>query len=183
MAELPPHSRISLRIDGNGMTLIIPRSTGSAGDFPAATWAVIAIFAFLAVTLMAQGLLSGYHMWTGTGLLCLVIAAWQWIALAGRPGGKSGQTKLQIAPNLLIKITGPVKAPQRQQWGRSTIADVRVDPEGESAEPALNLHFSDGKPPVCILSGNEPEELNWIAEQIRLRWGLSPSDSVASAGS
>ena len=183
MAELPAHSRISLRIDGNGMTLTIPRATDSSGDFPAGSWAVTAIFAFLTVTLVAQGILTGNHLWTGAGFVCFVIAAWQWRAMGGGRARHSGQTKLQITQNQLAKITGPLKAPQRQQWARSAIADIRVEAESDSAPPGLSLHFSDGKPAVRILSGGDPEELNWIAEQIRIRWGMAASGSVAPAGS
>jgi len=108
---------------------------------------------------------------------------WQMLALRGLPGGKSGQTKLQITPDQLAKITGPANAPQRQQWPRSAVADVRVDPESDSKPPSLSLHFNDGKPPVCILSGPDPAELNWIAEEIHIKWGMASTDSVAPAGS
>jgi len=46
----------------------------------------------------------------------------------------------------------------------------------------LTLHFSDGKPPVCILTGLDPAELNWIAEEIHIKWGLPSTDPVAPAG-
>jgi hypothetical protein len=179
MAELPPHSRISLRIDGSGMTIIIPKAADSSGG---GSWAAAAAFAFLTVTFMAQGLLSGNLLWTGAGFFCLLLTGWQMLALRGLPGGKSGQTKLQITPDQLAKITGPANAPQRQQWPRSAVTDVRVDPESDSKPPSLTLHFSDGKPPVCILTGLDPAELNWIAEEIHIKWGLPSTDPVAPAG-
>ena len=174
MAELPPHSRISLRIDGNGVTITIPKAADSSAG---GSWTAAAAFAFLTVTFMTQGLLSGNLLWTGAGFFCLLLTGWQMIALRGLPGGKSGQTKLQITPDQLAKITGPANAPQRQQWPRSAVTDVRVDPESDSKPSGLSLHFTDGKPPVCILSGFDPDELNWIAEQIHQKWGMAGSES------
>jgi hypothetical protein len=63
------------------------------------------------------------------------------------------------------------------------VSDIRVDPESDTTPPGLSLYFSDGKPPVCILSGIDPAELNWIAEEVHIKWGLSANDSVAPAGS
>jgi hypothetical protein len=162
------------------MTITIPKAAGSTSG---GSWAATAALAFLTVTCIAQGILSGNHLWTGAGLVCLLLTGWQLAALRGLPGGTSGQTKLQITPDQLAKITGPANAPQRQQWPRSAVADIRVDPESDSKPPGLSLHFGDGKPPVCILSGPDPDELNWIAEQIHLKWGLASNDSVAPAGS
>jgi hypothetical protein len=180
MAELPPHSRISLRIDGNGMTITVPKADGSS---PGGSWAATAAFAFLTVTFIAQGLLSGDLLWTGAGIICFLLTGWQIMILRGLPAGKSGQTKLQITPDQLAKITGPANAPQRQQWPRSAVTNIRVDPESDSKPAGLSLHFSDGKPPVCILSGPDPAELNWIAEEIHIKWGLPANDSAAPAAS
>jgi hypothetical protein len=180
MAELPTHSRISLRIERNGVTITIPKAAGSSSG---GSWAAAAAFAFLTVTFIAQGILSGNLLWAGAGFFCLLIAGWQMAALGALPTGKSGQTKLQITPDQLAKITGPDKAPQRQQWPRSAVTDIRVDPESDSKPPGLSLHFNDGKPPVCILSGIDPAELNWIAEEIHIKWGMASTDSAAPAGS
>ncbi|MGA2441233.1 MAG: hypothetical protein ABSH08_09745 [Tepidisphaeraceae bacterium] len=162
------------------MTITIPKAAGSS---PGVSWAAAAAFSFLTVTFIAQGILSGNLLWTGAGFFCFLITGWQMLALRGLPTGKSGQTKLQITPDQLAKITGPANAPQRQQWPRSAVTDIRVDPESDSTPPGLSLVFNDGKPPVCILSGADPAELNWIAEEIHLKWGMASTDSVASAGS
>jgi len=162
------------------MTITIPKPAGSSSG---GSWAAAAAFAFLTVTFMSQGLLSGNMLWCAAGFFCLFLTGWQMIALRGLPAGKSGHTKLQITPDQLAKITGPANAPQRQQWARSAVTDIRVDPESDSKPPSLSLHFSDGKPPVCILSGLDPAELNWIAEEIHIKWGLTSTDSAAPAAS
>ena len=111
MAELPPHSQISLRIDGNAMTITIPSAAGpSRGllggrqSLRGGNWAAAAAFAFLAVTFIAQGILSGKPAWTGAGLVCFLVTAWQMVALRGLP---AGHVKLQISPDQLTRITGP----------------------------------------------------------------------------
>jgi len=69
------------------MTIIIPKAADSSGG---GSWAAAAAFAFLTVTFMAQGLLSGNLLWTGAGFFCLLLTGWQMLALRGLPGGKSG---------------------------------------------------------------------------------------------
>lgn len=168
MVELPPQSRISLRLDREGMTIVIPKSSGKTKG----SWGLAAGAAFLTVTFIAQGLLSGNHAWTGAGLLCFIVTAWQFILLRGSPG-MEGQTKLQVTGDRLAKIVGPEDAPQRQNWQRSAIAELRVETESGSNRAGLCMHFKDEQPPAWLLSDGDSRELDWIAEQIRTRWGMA----------
>jgi hypothetical protein len=172
MLELPPHSRISLRIDGGATTITIPKASGPLRGCLGGSWAAVSAFAFLAVTFTAQGVLSGNPRWTVAGLFCALLAAWQMVALHGLP---AGHVRLEISPDQISRITGHDKSPQRQQWPRSAISGIRVDSNSNPA--ALSLHFNNRQPPACILSGNDPAELNWIAEQIRKKWGMTGTDS------
>jgi hypothetical protein len=51
------------------------------------------------------------------------------------------------------------------------VTDVRV--EQKPTEPmAIYIYFNDGQPVYRLLAGFDPSELQWIAEQIRLKWQM-----------
>jgi hypothetical protein len=176
MVELPPQSRISLRMDREGMTITIPKSSGK----PRGSWGLVAIAAFLAVAFIAQGVLSGNHGWTGAGLLCFIVAAWQFMLLRGMPGN-DGQTKLQITGEWLARIVGTDDAPQRLDWQRSSVSEVRVETDTESNRAGVCARFNNKQPPVWLVFDGDLQELEWIAEQIRIKWAMGQQRSPAVA--
>jgi hypothetical protein len=159
--ELPPQSRISSRIDGGEMTILIPRSARAAGCVPGS---LSVAFAFLAVTFTAQGLLMRNALWSFGGLLFFLLAGWQLLARFGPSLKNPSQIQLQISPEVLKMTTGSAETPVSRQWPRSTISEIRAEP------PKLNLYLIGRDAPVCLLSDLDPAELNWIAEQIRVKW-------------
>jgi hypothetical protein len=163
LTELPPQSRISSRIDGSEMTILIPRSARIAGGW-IPTGLMIA-FGFLAVTCTAQGVLTQNPRWFIAGLFFFVLAGWQLLAHLGPMLKTPSQIKLQITQEFLTATIGSAEAQTSRHWPRSTISSIRAEP------PKLNIYLTSRDTPVCILSDLEPAELLWIAEQIRVRWG------------
>jgi hypothetical protein len=173
MVELPPQSRISLRIDREGTTITIPKSSGK----PRGSWGVAAGAAFLTVTLVAQGVLSGNHAWTGAGLLCFIVAAWQFMLRRGMPGNDAN-TRLQISGERLARIMGPENAQQRQDWQRASVSEVRVETDAQTNQLGLSMHFNKNQPPVWLVQDGDMQELEWIAEQIRIKWGMAQGSAA-----
>jgi hypothetical protein len=171
MADLPPQSRISCRIDGQVLSITLPRSSARVGCM-GGNWAAAAVFAFLAVSCTAQGILGGNLLWTAAGFFFFLIAGWQLLALRGGIFHAPESTKLEIGPDSLVKIGGPTDAPQRVQWPRSAITDIRVEPRSSSGSACLNLHLNDAPQVVCLLSSSDADEMHWIAEQIRRKWKM-----------
>lgn len=176
MQKLPPQSRISSRIVGSDTTILIPGNYGSSRGCIAGSFSAAAVFAFLTVTFIAQGMLSKNLLWTGGGLFFFLLTGWQLLALHVLPRANSSRIQLEITPELLARITGPADAPQRRQWLRSAVADIRVEQE-PAAPPELRIHFNDGQPAFCLLSGLDPDELWWMAEQIRLKWKMAGGET------
>jgi hypothetical protein len=162
LPELPPQSRISSRIDGNEMTILIPRSAPVSGGW--IPRGLVVAFAFLAVTFTAQGLLTRNPLWSIGGLLFFLLTGWQIVARFGPALKTPSQIKLQISAEVLTVTTGPAEAPMSRHWTRSAISSIRAEP------PVLNIYLAGRDTPVCLLSNLEPAELDWIAEQIRVKW-------------
>jgi hypothetical protein len=161
--ELPPQSRISSRIDGSEMTILIPRSARTARGWVPGGLAIA--FAFLAVTFTAQGLLTRNPLWSIGGLLFFLLTGWQILARFGPALKTPSQIKLQISPEILTATTGSSEAPMSRHWPRSAISSIRAEP------PMLNIYLTGRDTPVCLLSDLDPAELVWIADQIRVKWG------------
>ncbi|HEX4056449.1 MAG TPA: hypothetical protein VHX86_19480 [Tepidisphaeraceae bacterium] len=170
MQELPPQSRISSRIEGGNTTLLIPGNSASSRGCIAGSFSAAAVFGFLTVVCMAQGIFSKNLLWTGGGFFFFILTAWQLLALRILPRTSSTHTQLEITPELLSETTGLANAQRRRQWLRATVADICV--EQQSGVPELRVRFNDGQDTVCILSGLDPDELRWVAEQIRLKWKM-----------
>jgi len=150
MTDLPADSRITSRTDGPNLIITIPlrRKSGCA------SWGGVASFAFLTIVCMTQGLLARRVGWTAAGLAFLVIAAWQWAMLA-----RWGTVVIEITPDSMTLLqSGAAWAPTR--WDRANVPHVRVEAGG--------LRVAGG----IILHGHDPEELEWLADQIRHRWGM-----------
>jgi hypothetical protein len=162
--ELPPQSRITSRVEGSEMTILIPRTARTLGGWVPKGLSVT--FAFLAVTFTAQGLITRNPRWSIGGLLFFLLAGWQLLARFGPALKTPGQIKLQITPEFLTTTIGSAEAPTSRHWPRSTISGVRAEP------PTLNIYLTSRDTPVCVLSDLEPAELLWIAEQIRITWGI-----------
>jgi len=162
--ELPPQSRISSRINGSEMTILIPRSIrGSGGCVPGS---LAVAFAFLGVTFTAQGLLTRNPLWSIGGLLFFLLTGWQLLARFGPSLKTPRQISLKITPETLTALTGSPESPMSRHWPRSTIIRIRAEP------PKLNLYLIGRDTPVCLLSDLDPAELEWIADQIRVKWAL-----------
>ncbi len=167
MVELPPQSRISLRVDREGMTIVIPKPMGKSKG----SWGLAAIAAFLTVSFIVQGLLSGNQAWTGVGLLCFIVTAWQLMALRGL-AARDDQTKLQVTGEHLVRFAGPADSPQRTDWQRAKVSELKVEKESESNRTGLRMHFKDKQAPAWLVMDGDSQELDWVAEQIRKRWGM-----------
>jgi hypothetical protein len=160
-APLPAQSRISSRSEGNELIITIPRgSAASGGCLPTG---FTAAFAFLGVTFTAQGLLTRKPAWSFFGLLFFVLAGLQLIFRFSRGMKSAGSTTLRITPELLT-----MTAATRRQWPRSTITAVKADP------PSLHLYISGQLAPEMILSDLDPDELQWIADQLNRKWNFAP---------
>jgi hypothetical protein len=92
--------------------------------------------------------------------------------------GNSGEIQLRIGAEGLSWMTGPAEAVQRRDWKRSAVADIRLEESGKMVE--LRMYLKEGKEPVCLLSGIDREELEWIGEQVRHKWKMSGSDQSGS---
>jgi len=165
MAELPAESRISCRIEGDDTVLRIPKLAGASRGCFGGSWSVAAAFGFLAVTFAAQGILSKNLGWTFAGFGCFLAAGWQLLALRGLPQN-SQEIEIRVGPESLSRVMQTI----RRDWARSAVADLCI--EGNSKLIELRLHLKDGKDSVCLLSGIDREELEWIREQIRLKWKM-----------
>jgi hypothetical protein len=161
--ELPPQSRISSRVDGSEISILIPRSTGASGG--CVPGSLVVAFAFLAVTFTAQGLLTRNPLWSIGGLVFFLLTGWQILARFGPALKTPSQIKLQISPEALTVTTGSAEKPMSRRWTRSAISSIRAEP------PMLNIYLTGRDTPVCLLSDLDPAELEWIADQIRAKWG------------
>jgi hypothetical protein len=149
MTDLPAQSRITSRTDGSTLIITIPlRRRGGC-----ASWGGVAAFAFLAIVCMTQGMLARRLGWTAVGLVFLVIAAWQWAMLA-----RWGTVVIEISPESMTLIQSGTAG--RSRWDRANVPRVRADTGG------LRLAAS------IILPGHDPDELEWLADQIRRKWGM-----------
>src|ERR1700689_2438188 len=128
MPELPPQSRVTSRIDGEILSITIPRSPARVGCI-GGSWSAAAVFGFLAVCCGTQGLLRGHILWTAAGFSFFLIAAWQILALRGGFLHGFGAIKLEIGPESLAKISGPAETPLRRSWPRATITGIQVEPK------------------------------------------------------
>jgi hypothetical protein len=149
------------------MTIVIPKPIGKSKG----SWGLAAIASFLAVSFIVQGLLSGNHAWTGVGLLCFIVAVWQLMSLRGLRGPDE-QTKLQVTAEHLVRFAGPADRPQRTDWQRSSVSELKVEKETESNRTGLRMHFKDKQAPAWVVIDADSQELDWVAEQIRKRWGM-----------
>jgi hypothetical protein len=159
LPELPPQSRISSRVDGNDLIIVIPKSARAPLHFGLTAGA-----AFLAVTFTAQGLLAHSSAWSVAGFFFLLAAALLLAVDFARSLRNPRESTLQITTDGLTLLTGPTDSAARRSWPRSSIASICAEP------PTLNLYFSNPQPPICLLKGLDNAELNWIANQIRIRW-------------
>ena len=168
MPDLPPQSRINSKIEGNELVLTIPHPTPASRGCLAESWGAAAAFAFLAITFIAQGLLSKEIAWSIASLLCALIALIQLPTLRAIRSPSTAHAILRIAPDRITRITGPAQSPIRTEWTRQAISKLTV------SAPNLHLHTQFAPSPVCILSTPDPAELEWIAHQIRLKWKMNP---------
>ncbi|HEY1922291.1 MAG TPA: hypothetical protein VGG44_05960 [Tepidisphaeraceae bacterium] len=168
MPELPPQSRITSRIDGEILSISIPRSSTRLGCI-GESWSLAAVFGFLTICSFAQGVFGGNPAWTAAGFFFFLITGWQLLALRGGLLRPPGITKIEISPESLSKLSGSANAPHRRSWPRSVIVDVRVEPKSDSGPASLNLHVQGESNAVSLFSCDDPEELEWIADQIRRR--------------
>jgi len=146
------------------MIILIPKSArSSSGHIP---MGLSVAFAFLAITFTAQGLFTRNPLWTLGGLLFSLLTGWQLLSRFGPSLKTPSQIKLQITPEVLTVISGPPDAPMRRHWPRAAISRIRSEP------PMLNVYLKNRDAPVRLLSGLEPAELDWIADQIRIKWGI-----------
>jgi len=160
-APLPAQSRISSRSEGNELIITIPR--GAAASRGCVPTGFTVAFAFLGVTFIAQGLLSRKPAWSSFGLLFFLLMGLQLMFRFSRGMKSTGSTTLRITPEMLT-MTGDI----RRQWSRSTITAVKAEP------PSLHLYISGQLAPDMILSNLDPDELQWIAEQLSRKWNFPP---------
>jgi hypothetical protein len=168
MPELPPQSRITSRINGEILTITIPRTSTRVGRM-SGSWSAAAVFGFLAVCFTVQGMLGGNLLWTGVGFLAFLIAGWQLLALRGGLLHAPGAIKLEVGPESLARISGRAETPHRRHWPRFSITAIRVEPRSASGPASLCLQLRDDPSSVHLYSCDDPGELDWIAEQIRRR--------------
>ena len=169
MQELPPQSRISCRLEGHTLAITIPGPSVNAGG----NWGLIAIFAFLAVSCITQGLLTNVHTWTIAGFVSALIAGWQLYAMRGAAFHAHKAVKLEISPEFLSLVSGPNNAPLRQRWSKADVSDIRTEMNAASSTSQLLLQLRNGQPAISLVTGTDPAELNWISEQIHRKWNLS----------
>jgi hypothetical protein len=168
MPELPPQSRVTSRIDGEVLSITLPRSSARIGCI-GGSWAGAAVFGFLAICSFAQGTFSGNLIWTGAGFFFFLFTGWQLLALRGGILRAPGTVKLEIAPESFAIVSGPADTPHRRSWPRSAITGIRVEPKKTAGPTSLFLELRDEPRSVCLYSGSDAEEMEWIAEQIRKR--------------
>ncbi|MGD0463295.1 MAG: hypothetical protein ABSB74_12495 [Tepidisphaeraceae bacterium] len=168
MPELPPQSRITCRINGEILTITIPRSPTRVGCI-GGSWSAAAVCGFLAVCFTAQGMLGGNLLWTAAGFFFFLITGWQLLALRGGLLHAPGAIKLEVTPESLARISGPAETPHRRHWPRSAIIAIRVEPQSPSGPASLCLQLRDDPPSICLYSCDDPDELEWLADQIRRR--------------
>ena len=164
MAELPAQSRISSRIEGDELVVIIPKSGGTPRGCAGGSWGLAAMFGFLAVTFVAQGFFSKNLEWTAAGMACFLVAGCQLAVLRGLPG-KAGEIQIRIGNEHLTRVSRTGEMKQSRDCSRSAVAAIRV-----GGNSGLLLHLKDGKGQESLVSGLEAQELEWIAEQIRHKW-------------
>lgn len=172
MLDLPPESRIQSKLENNDTVLTIPKPPRKSQGCIRGSWSVAAVFGFLAVTFAAQGIFTKNSGWLFAAVPCLLITAWQLLLLRGLPGN-FGEIQIRIGPEYLSRVARQGEFEQRRDWPRSVIADICLEPADKSLE--LRLHMKDGSDPICLLTRMDPKELEWIAEQIRLKWKMGPS--------
>jgi hypothetical protein len=168
MPELPPQSRITSRLDGEVLSITIPRSSARVGCI-GGSWAAAAAFGFLAVCFTAQGMLHNNLFWTGGGFFFFLITGWQLLALRGGILQAPGTIRLEIGPESLAKIRGPAGTPIRRNWPRSAITAIRVEPKSADGPASLCMQIRDESSSICLYACEDADELEWIAEQINRR--------------
>jgi len=170
MPELPPQSRISSRIDGGYTTITIPSAASRSHGCLGGSWSAAAVLSFLCIVFFAQGIFSRNLGWTAVGVVAFILAAWQLLILRFfSPKGLDHTIQFEIGPEWLTEVAGSADAPFRQRWPRHSVAEIRV----EQSPPALCIYFNDQQLTCRLLVGFDLAELNWIAEQIRLKWNMS----------
>jgi hypothetical protein len=168
MSELPPQSRVTSRIDGEVLSISIPRSSARLGCI-GGSWSLAAVFGFLTVCSFAQGVFGGNASWTAAGFFFFLMTGWQLLALRGGLLRASGTIRIEVGPESLSKVSGPGASPYRRSWLRAVIIGVRVEPKSGSGPASLNLQLRDESAVISLCSCDDPEELEWIADQIRRR--------------
>jgi hypothetical protein len=168
MPELPPQSRITSRIDGDVLSINIPRSSARLGCI-GGSWSMAAVFGFLTVCSFAQGFFGGNPAWTAAGIVFFLFTGWQLLVLRGGLLRAPGTIRIEIGPESLSKISGPDAGPHRRSWPRPTITAIHVEPKSASGPASLNLQLRDEPAAISLYSCDDPEELEWIADQIRRR--------------
>jgi hypothetical protein len=134
---------------------------------------VAAGFGFLAITFVAQGFFSRNLAWVLGGVGCFVVAAWQLALLRGSPG-KARRVEIVVDGESIGRVIYLGDAVERKEWMRSAVAKIGVEEGGK-----LCLHLKQSGENVCLFSGNDEGELEWIAEQVRLKWKLEGGTPVA----
>jgi hypothetical protein len=170
MPELPPQSRVTSRIDGEILSISIPRSSARLGCI-GGSWSLAAVFGFLTVCSFAQGIFGGNLAWTAAGFFFFLITGWQLLALRGGILRAAGTIRIEITPDVLSKISGTADAPHRRSWPRAVITGIQVERKSASGPASLSLQLRDEPNAISLFSCDDPEELEWIAEQIRRRLG------------
>jgi hypothetical protein len=164
MTELPADSRITSRADGSALIITIPFRR----QHRLASWGGAASFGFLAIVCLAQGVLRGQLGWVAAGLGFLIIAAWQWALLA-----RWGTAVIEISPDWMTIRQGGSAAGQNR-WNRADVSEVRAD--------AGALRIGGAGSSVAVLNGQDADELQWLAEQIRRQWSLQSPQIVQGSG-
>jgi hypothetical protein len=118
------------------------------------------------MTFTAQGFFSKSSGWVLAGVGCAVVAAWQLAMLRGL-GGKSGRTEILVDPERLTRAVFWGEGVERKEWMRSTVAEIGVEADGK-----LYLRLSGSGEKCDVISGMDRQELEWIGEQIRLKWKM-----------
>jgi hypothetical protein len=167
VAELPGDSRVTSWVDGERTVITIPVGRSGARGCFGGSWGAAAGFGFLAVTFCAQGFFGGNLLWVLGAVGCFFVAAWQLAMLRGIPG-KAGRVEISVDGERLGRAVFRGEAVLRAEWMRVDVRKIAVGADGR-----LCLHLNGGREKVCLISGNDPAELEWIAEQVRLKWKMA----------
>jgi hypothetical protein len=168
MPELPPQSRITSRIDGDVLSISIPRSSARLGCI-GGSWSMAAVFGFLTVCSFAQGIFGGNPAWTAAGFFFFLVTGWQLLALRGGLLRAPGTIRIEVGPESLSTVSGPGTGPHRRIWPRAVIIGIQVEQKSASGTASLSLQIRDEPNAISLFSCDDVEELEWIADQIRRR--------------